>query len=44
MLINEAEIVTRNKGYKGIFTKTHNERLFKYYEKEKNNLIKKFKF
>ncbi len=44
MLINEAEIVTRNKGYKGIFTKTHNERLFKYYEKEKKiNLIKKFK-
>tara|TARA_B100000214_G_C23811106_1_gene554982 strand:- start:62 stop:670 length:609 start_codon:yes stop_codon:yes gene_type:complete len=44
MLINEAEILTKNKGYKGIFTKTHNEKLFKYYEKEKEiNLIKKFK-
>ena len=44
MLINESEILTKNKGYKGIFTKTHNERLFKYYEKEKDiNLIKKYK-
>jgi len=44
MLINEAQVLTRNKNYRGIFTKTHNERLFKYYEREKKiNLIKKFK-
>ena len=43
-LIKEAEILTKKKGYKGIFTKTHNERLFKFYEKEKKiSLINKFK-
>ena len=43
ILINEAELISKKKGCGGIFTKTHNEKLFKYYEREKNiNLIKKY--
>jgi hypothetical protein len=43
ILINESEKVSKEKKFRGIFTKTHNERLYQYYLKDKKvNLIKKY--